>query len=93
MMILETSLVLAINEVFGLWSMLLVIIWVILIKIMDRTIPSIRDNIIMISAPFLIVISPLKIRIESRTADWLILLILNNKMIMLEPNYWHGLKI
>jgi hypothetical protein len=68
-MILETLLVPVIKGVFGSWSMLLAIIWVISTKTMDKTILSTRGNIIMISVPFPIVISPLKIRIELRTAD------------------------
>lgn len=92
-MILETSLVLVIKEEFGLWLMSLVITWVISTKIMGRIILSIRENIIMIFVPFLIVILLLKIKIELRTVDWLIWLILNNKTTMLGLNYYHGLKI
>lgn len=63
-------LALAMPEVFGLWLMLLVIIWVILIKTLALIIHSIKNSIIMIFVQFLMLILQITTKTESKTVDW-----------------------
>ena len=84
---LLTLLKLAMIEIFGLWSMLSPIIWEILMKILVSTHHSIKDNIIMTFVQSQMLTLPITIKTEQKIVDQLILLILNNKMIMLEQHY------
>lgn len=62
-------------ETFGLWWMLLEIIWEILMKTMVLILPSIKDNTIMIFVQFQILTLQLTTNKEFKTVDLLTLLI------------------
>ena len=66
----KISLMHAIHEIFGSWSMSLEIIWAISIKITARTILSTKDSITTISAQFQIQTLQIIIKTELKTVDW-----------------------
>lgn len=91
--ILKILLVLVMLEGFGLWSMLLEIIWEILIRTLEEMFPSTHQTIITAIVSSVIKIFKLITKTEYRTVGWQVWLISNKKMIGFGQNFSNGLGI